>query len=773
MTAFLRFLTFSICLILCMPSAEAQRKMKFEQLGSLLPDPNIYRDATGSPGPAYWQQQVDYKIKCRLEVDEPRLFGEEEITYHNNSPSTLQYLWIQLDENQYRHDNEFNHSNSSTMRDVMSKKRMDRLNQFDKENKHGHTIESITSGGAALDYFINNTVLRISLPEPLKTGEKFTFNLKWNYFLTDRIKGIGDRGGYEYFEEEDNYIFVMTQWYPRLCAFTDYEGWQNNQFTGTAEFALQFGDFEVEITVPDDHVVGSTGECQNYSSVLNAEQNARFEKAKSSSEIIEIITLEEAVKNAKTEASTQNKTWVYKAKNVRDFAWTASKKFMWDAMNHKVNGENEVMCMSYYGEEAAPLWRKYSTKTVAHALDIYSDISVPYDYPVCISVEANNGMEYPMITFNDGRCEHDKTYSAGVKEETISTIIHEVGHQFFPMIVNSDERQWTWMDEGLNSYVELIACNAFDHDYNKEWVNPFQIADYMSLPQEELEPIMTNSENIIDFGSNCYDKPAAGLTLLRETIVGRELFDQAFKEYARRWAYKHPTPADFFRSIEDACGEDLDWFWKAWFFGTEPVDLAIDSVRLYTVDLKKDPKEKEKTIDVEFEEPFETISLKKNKEEGWETAVEKDPELVDFYNSYRPWERDELEVSYLRKMNLFSKEEKEELFGGKYYYEIEFRNKGGHPMALIIEWQYEDGSSELEILPAQVWRYDEKKFKKVFVKTKKLKSIQLDPNRETADINQENNKFEISEKMKTEKIRVYKDYERIGRTNGMQRSKEK
>jgi hypothetical protein len=522
---------------------------KFEGLGTILPTPNEYRTASGAPGPKYWQQKCDYDITCKLDEDKLVLTGSETITYSNNSPDELRYLWLQLDENEHSSKYNANYQSGGNMDKIESDQIVDQLSH--KENDYGDHINKITDAlGKPLKYTINKTMMRVELPAVLKPGQKFIFKIDWDYHITDRMKSFG-RGGYEFFPEDGNYLFTMTQWYPRLCVYSDFQGWQNNQFTGRGEFALTFGDFKVQMTVPGDHIIGATGECQNYQQVLTPAQFARWQKAQTSKEPVEIVTLDEAKASEKNK-DKKPKTWIFKATNVRDFAWGSSRKFVWDGMPAYVEGK-KVMCMSYYGKEAYNLYRKYSTKAVAHTIKTYSHFSIPFPYPVAQSVEASNGMEYPMICFNFGRTEKDGTYSEATKYGMLGVVIHEVGHNFFPMIVNSDERQWSWMDEGINSFVEYLTEELFDNKFPVRGKGPaWAIVDYMKLPKDQLEPIMTNSENIVRFGPNAYTKPATGLNILRETIMGRDLFDYAFKEYARRWAFKHPTPADFFRTMNDA-----------------------------------------------------------------------------------------------------------------------------------------------------------------------------------------------------------------------------
>ena len=755
---------------------------KFEQIDPLLPAPNQYRSWDGSPGPDYWQQRCDYKIKCSLDADKRNLAGEEDITYTNNSPNTLRYLWLQLDENQHSTTNSNQYFDPSSIKDVMSEADLRSLEPDREVSDYGVNIEEVSyNNGQPLEYMINQTIMRIILPEPLASGEQFSFHIKWSYNVVDRIalmelnKDFANypRGGYEYFPKDGNDLYTITQWYPRLCAYTDARGWQTNQFTGQAEFALTFGDFEVEMTVPSDFVVGSTGECQNYEEVLSPTQLERWEEAQSASEPLEIVTLEEAMRTETSEKSTATKTWVYHAKDVRDFAWTASRKFIWDAMPHTTSEGKKVMCMSYYGKEAYPIYRRYSTKAVIQTLVTYSNFTIPYPYPVAISVEANNGMEYPMICFNPGRAEEDGTYSEGAKNAAISVIIHEVGHNYFPMIINSDERAWTWMDEGLNSFVQYLAEAEFDNNYDHGFGPTTTITDYMSLPKRYLEPIMTNGENLVDFGSNAYTKPAAGLNILRETIMGRELFDFAFKEYCRRWAFKSPSPADFFRSMEDASGMDLDWFWRGWFYSIDATDISLDSIKWYKADLETDPEPFVDTFTQHIEEPFEDIGKVRNRESGMKFTVDEDPELQDFYTYYEPWETSDSIVEYVTYVydETYSPEEKEELYGSNNYYELHFSNKGGLVMPVIIEWTYDDGSTEMETIPVQIWRKNEHQFSKVFIKDKVVTGIRIDPMKQTADIDESNNNWPVKEV--PTRFQVFKANKQVTPLNPMQKAKKK
>ena len=712
---------------------------KFEQLGSLISDPNIFRTASGAPGAMYWQQKADYVIDVEIDEVNQILIGSESITYTNNSPDPLTYLWIQLDENEHADNAENKRFDQSSLRDNMS---IDQLKSYVPEKKgFGVNIHKVTDGSnKALKYTINYTMMRIDLPTALKPGAKIVLNIDWDYKISDRMVEAG-RGGFEYFEKDKNYLYTIAQWFPRMAVYSDFQGWQNKQFTGRGEFALVFGDYKVNITVPSDHIVGATGECQNYSQVLNSTQLNRWKQAQTAKEPVEIVTLDDANKAMQQKASGK-KTWVYEAKNVRDFAFVSSRRLVWDAMkvNEGVPG-NQPMAMSYYGPEAYPLYRKYSTKVVAHTLKSYSKFSIPYPYPVAISVEAANGMEYPMICFNYGRADEDGTYSEAIKYGMIGVIIHEVGHNFFPMIVNSDERQWTWMDEGLNTFLQFLTEQSWDKDFPSRRGPAHKIVDYMKLPKDQLEPIMTNSENIVQFGPNAYAKPATALNILRETVMGRELFDYAFKEYAIRWQFKHPTPADFFRTMEDASAVDLDWFWRGWFFGTDAVEISLENISQFKMSGTNPATAQQKKKD-EFEKDLNTISRKRNMEENMEFLVEKDTSLLDFYNK---WDRFAVkpqdEANFQKFYSSLSPKEKDIYDGKTTFYELKFKNNGGLVMPLIIEWTFADGSKEIDNIPAYIWRHNETDASKVFAKNKEVVSVQLDPYRETADIDESNNSW--------------------------------
>ena len=770
-----------LIILIIIGQATSQNIDKFKQLDQEIATPNLYRTASGYPGHGYWQNRADYTIDVKLNDDNQSIDGFETISYTNNSPDNLNYLWVQLDQNVRAKDSDSYKIYTGGMNKkidfswvkpgyiIGDKDANEVLNKFNG----GFNIEEVLSiDGRKLKYVINKTMMRIDLPKPLKAGSKTSISIRWNYNIQDRIY-MGGRPGYEFFSSDSNYLYTICQWFPRMAMYNDVYGWQNKQFLGRGEFTLNFGDYDVRITVPADHIVAATGELQNTMEVLTKTQIDRLNKSKSSKEPVIIITQDEAEKNEKSR-SKKVKTWRFKAKNVRDFAFTSSRKFIWDAMGVKF-GNRTVMAMSYYPKEANPLYERYSTRAVAHTLRVYSKYTFDYPYPVAISVEANNGMEYPMICFNYGRPEKDGTYTERIKYGMISVIIHEVGHFYFPMIVNSDERQWTWMDEGINTYLQFLTEQEWDREYPSRRGPAKNIVNYMKGNKKNLSPIMTNSESIYQFGNNAYGKPATALNILRETIVGRELFDFAFKEYSKTWMFKHPTPSDFFRILENASAVDLDWFWRGWFYSTDPVDLSIDQVNWYTLDTKNP--------DIEFplmkkkknEEPIQ-IWQERNMVDIQETVVETDELANDFYNKYDPYEvtiLDKEEFIRYRDSSIVEKREKEIYNSNLNYYEIKFSNVGGLVMPIILQLEYIDSTEYIIRIPAEIWKMNRDQVTKIFATKKEVKSFTLDPKLETADIDLNNNYY--PRKMILSKFELYKKkkYNRSqsGKENKMQRKR--
>lgn len=699
---------------------------KLQQLAEDLPTPNNYRTAAGAPGHQYWQQKADYIISVKLDDKKQRISGSETITYFNNSPDPLQYLWLQLEQNIRAKESDYYKSESSTIEKYL---KIEELIYFVKHDSYegGYKIEYVRDkSGDDIKYTINKTMMRVDIPKPLKPNSSYTFSIAWSYNINNHVE-IGGRSGYEYFEEDGNYLYEIAQFFPRMAVYDDVNGWQNKQFLDRGEFTLSFGDYKVSITVPADHVVAATGELQNPNDVLTKKQIEKLQKAIKSDQPVLIITQEEAEENEKSR-SAKMKTWIYHAKNVRDFAWASSRKFIWDAMGVDING-NKVLAMSFYPKVGNPYWEKYSTRVVAHTLKFYSDFSVNYTYPVAISINGSVwGMEYPMICFNGARPEHDNVDIEEWKHSSnklISLITHEVGHNFFPMIINSDERQWTWLDEGLNTFVQELALKDWDPQFPEQKRDLKEVIEYMTDDKSKIVPIMTNSESLLQFGNNAYGKVAVALNVLRNTIMGKDLFDFAFKEYCRRWAFKHPMPADFFRTMEDASGVDLDWFWRGWFFTTDYVDIAIDNVAW----LKAAPPGS-------FPKDGEEKSHGSNKSNDNTPDQLQTPEAN---NSFDVVTLDSAE--YKRLYKYLTKKQKELLTLGLNFYEVSFTNIGGLIMPLIVKIEYEDNTDELIRMPVEIWKKNDKQVRHVFVSEKKVVAFILDPLLETVDADIENNFF--------------------------------
>ncbi len=696
---------------------------KFRQMKDLLPTPNDQHTASGAPGYKYTQQQADYVMTISLDENKSTIHGYETITYHNNSTDNLEYLWVQLDQNMRAANSKTPDVTSEVFEaPLMSPAAFTKAN-LKQKFQGGFNIEEVTNAdGTNLSYLINQTMMRINLSKPLAPGAIFKFNIKWWYNINNHIED-GGRSGYEAFPDGNN-TYVIAQFYPRMCVYNNVEGWQNMQFWGRSEFALEFGNFDVKITVPADHKLEATGILQNPKQTLTKEQQKRFEKARETFDNPVFIVTQEEAEAAEKQRSTSTKTWHFKADNVRDFAFASSRKFIWDAMAVNINNKT-VMAISLYSKEGNPLWEEHSTRVVANTLEEYSKLTFDYPYNKAVSVHAEMGMEYPMICFNYGRPNPDGTYSERLKRGMIGVITHEVGHNFFPMIVNSDERQWTWMDEGINSFVETLA--ELDYDPNFITGNlPKDIVPYMSGDQSYLSPIMSQGDYVHQFGPNAYTKPAAGLYMLRQTIMGPELFDYAFRTYAQRWMFKHPTPADFFRSMEDASAMDLDWFWRGWFYTTDYTDIGIKAVKQFYLTNK--PSNKAKAF---AEKNNANINDYVNKLIFFEEAGANVPAHAKKASDF------EVLNNYLESLTPAQKERLKE--APNYFYEITFEKPGGLVMPIIMEVTYTDGVKERTTYPAQIWRYNEHEVKKVLRTEKAIAKISIDPDLETADVDTTNN----------------------------------
>lgn len=712
---------------------------KFKQLYDEFSTPNMFRTASGAPGPAYYQQQADYKMDIELDDVNARIYGEETITYTNNSPDNLEYLWVQLDQNMRAKDSKTPLIEGSGIPPAQQTSSF--ANNYMTEGfDGGFNIEFVKDeDGKPLPHMINRTMMRVEMPSVLKSGDQFTFKIKWWYNINNHVEGRG-RSGYEYFEEDDNRAYVIAQFYPRMAVYNDVEGWQNSQFWGRDEFALPFGNFEVNITVPEDHILDGTGKLTNRKDVFSKEMMKRYEQAKKSYDEPVLIVTEDEARAAEKNKATKKKTWKLYAENVRDFAFTTSRRYIWDMMAVKI-GDKDVMAVSLYPKEGNPLWEEWSTKAVASTLKSYSRMTFDYPYHKAISVHAKNqGMEYPMICWNYGRPDAEGNYSDRVKYGMISVIIHEVGHNFFPMIVNSDERQWTWMDEGLNTFTQYVAEQDFGEWYPSS-LSPGmdkypsrrgpaeKIVNYMGGDQNYIAPIMTKGLNTYQFGNNAYGKPATALNILRETIMGRDLFDYAYRTYAQRWMFKHPTPEDFFRTMEDASAVDLDWFWRGWFYTTDYVDIAVKDVKKYYVSSEPTQQIKD-MVKARGMSLSDLPPLVYMVEEGSEEYKE-DMKTKSLMEGSQPLKE------YI--MDNFTPAEQKQLKEPKYFYNVTFEKPGGLVMPIIVEYTYADGTSKTETYPAQIWRLNDKEVSKAVASEKEIVKITVDPKLETADVDISNN----------------------------------
>ncbi len=767
----LRCFRLAIPLALLALAASAQHQDKFRQLDELWPTPNAYRTASGAPGPGYWQQQVDYDIDATLDETTHRITGAERITYHNNSPDTLSYLWIQLDQNNFDPNSTRRLSDtviksekfpSIAQGEVGIKSLEVMLNAGDFDG--GFKVTRVAAeDGTPLPHSINETMMRIDLPQPLRPGQQTRLLIDWNYLVTDSRTIGAMRSGREFFKKDGNWLYEIAQWYPRLAVYDDVNGWQIKQFI-SSEFTLEFGNFNVRLTVPDDHLVAATGELMNPAEVLTDAQRERLATARTATKPTYVVTPGEAEIN-ESHKPAGAKTWVFEAKNVRDFAWATSRKFIWDAQGHWT-GDHCVMAMSFWPKEGEPLWSQYSTQSILQTLDVYGKVAFPMPYPTMISVNGPVlGMEYPMITFNGPRPEDDGTYGDRTKYGLISVIIHEVGHNWFPMIVNTDERQWAWMDEGINTFVQFLAEQEWQDKYPSARGEPRKLLAYFR--DTTAVPIMTDGDSVLQLGNNAYAKPAVGLNILRETILGRELFDYAFKQYAARWMFKRPQPADFFRTMEDASGTDLDWFWRGWFYTSDPADLAISSVTQYTMD-SGDPDQKAGRDRKEKEDAPASVTQQRN--EALPKRVAAHPELLDFYNEYDEFQVvDEDREKFKKVFDELDDAQKALLQSAKNFYVIDLSNPGGLVMPVILQVTYDDGATALFRYPAEIWRYDNTRAQKLLLSDKKITQFELDPFQETGDIDTENNAFPQKIKQKRFKIKLKEDEEK----NPMQKAIER
>ncbi len=700
-------------LILIGPQAYTQNI--FRPIAENLPTPNSFRLADGQPGPDYFQQKVDYRIDVTLDEKKKTISGNELITYHNNAPVELGYLWIQLDQNTRAADAERYLVQDNSLSDPVKASEISRAigKPFDSDMQ---IISVKDQNGADLKHRIDGTMMQVIMVKPIIPGGVYRFKIEWTYSIND-VNKVRGRSGYETFEKDGNSVFCIAQFYPRLALYDDINGWEVRQFHGQSEFGLEFGDFEVNITVPENHIVGATGELINTNEVLGSELEEKYSVAKRSPERVFIISEKEALENLKSKAG-KTKTWKFKAEKVRDFAFASSQRFIWEGKNVKI-GERNVFAHSMYPPEANPIWELNVTKAIEHTLISHSERTFEYPYPHALAVHLNrSGMEYPMICFNGRRPDDDGSYSEYQERRLISLIIHEIGHNFFPMIVNSNERAWAWMDEGLNVFMEYHAEKGWDPDYPSRRGTPKSIIGFMSKEKGELTPIMTPPDIESNLSLNDYWKTSAVLNLLRDLILGPEAFDHAFRTYANRWKFKHPTPADFFRTMEDASGRDLGWFWRSWFFSTDHVDISIDTVQWFTVEGNNYLSYKSKLDHIDSSQGE---SLKFN--DLLEFGLRSDTSVVETLREN--WNRD-WGQKLPKKFHL---------------YDLRLKNIGGIPMPISLRVYFENGGSEDFYYPAEVWAKDNSQFSKVIMTEKEVSFFEVDPERKSSDIVQRNNRW--------------------------------
>ncbi|HAJ02915.1 MAG TPA: aminopeptidase, partial [Brevundimonas sp.] len=729
---------------------------KFRQFeGESWPSPNDYRTASGAPGHRYWQQQVDYVIDVRLDEDAKALTASQRITYHNNSPDTLTYLWILLDQQDMAEGSMATMASPSSSSDTYQ---FFEALGFERGQTWAGGFQNIVvkgTDGRPLNITQVDALLRVDLPRPLAPGERISFDMTYAMPFAQTMV-TGARSGYECFPGSTpagNCIFQAAQWFPRLAAYSDYEGWHTLPFLGSGEFPLEFGNYQVSITVPADHVVAASGELQNSRDVLTREQQARMEQARSATDApVYVVTPDEAVAREQGR-STESRTWRFEAENVRDFAWAASRGFVWDAMAVRQDEPGAeyptVMAMSFYTKEARPMWDTYSTRAVAHAIDVYGSFTFPYPYPTAQSVNGPvGGMEYPMITFNGARPTRDENGNVingdATKYALVDVIIHEIGHIWFPMIINSDERQWTWMDEGINTFVEYQATKLWDPGFPSRG-EPRDIVRFMT--SDNQVPLMTRYDTALNAGNVGYLKPGTALVVLRETVMGRELFDRAFREYAERWKFKRATPYDFFRTMEESSGMDLDWFWRGWFYSTDHVDISLENVVQARLATDEDEEQSEGPPppgepEVEVVEPPVPLTIANNA--GMQTVIERNPSIDAYDDSadgaYPLTDEQRRAIGRGGRQMIMPLIQEAQSFDSNVY-RFSFKNVGGVVMPIILKLTFDDGTSEVVRIPAEIWRYNSQEVSWQYVTDKTLVQTEVDPNWETADADRANNYF--------------------------------
>ncbi len=520
----------------------------------------ITRSANGAPNVGYWQNRADYQITSSLNDITHQVTGSVTITYKNNSPHTLPFLWLQLDQNLFNKD-----SRGQARMPVDSRSRYgDAKSGFNG----GYIISKVQLNETAANYIITDTRMQIRLPKPMNAGGD-VIKIKIDYSFTIPEYGA-DRCGI--LKTKNGEIFAVAQWYPRMCVFDEVQGWNTLPYLGPSEFYLEYGDFDITITAPASHIVVASGELQNPAEVLTPTQNTRLAKAKKSDKTV-VIRSEAEVTDPSSRPKGTTLTWHYKITNARDISWASSRAFIWDAAKINLPSEKTSLAMSVYPAESngAKAWGR-ATEYTKKSIENYSKRWFEFPYPAATNVASNvGGMEYPGIVFCGWKATEDQLF--GVTD-------HEFGHTWFPMIVGSNERKYGWMDEGFNTFINTISDDDFNNgEYKQDAKNMESMAYYMFNPNSEAILNTPDAMKEANIGTTLYFKPGYGLELLRNEILGPDRFDYAFKTYIRRWAYKHPTPWDFFKTMDNASGEDLSWFWKGWFIENFKLDQAIESVK--------------------------------------------------------------------------------------------------------------------------------------------------------------------------------------------------
>jgi len=572
--AFLALLTFGFqSSLMAQEASSYDHKEAFDPLFAYRPG-TVYRSGNGAPGPQYWQNSADYVINAALDVEANEIEGDVSIIYTNNSPDLLPFVWIQLDQNLFNDNSKGGKATN-----------LEGGRHGNTGFEGGYTISEVKATkiipvskrrfkttSAYEAHIISDTRMQIRLSEPLRTGEKITISMDFSFpiprYGSDRL------GKYP---AKDGTIYELAQWHPRMAVYDDIEGWNILPFIGGGEFYLEYGDFEYNITVPSDHIVVGSGELVNQNEVLSSVQRNRLAQATKSDETVMIRSAAD-VKTALVSSSTGTKTWRFKCKQTRDIAWASSKSFVWDAAKIDLPSGKKALAQSVYPVESggASKWGR-STEFIKASIEFYSNYIYEYSYPIATNVAGVvSGMEYPGIIFCGATDSGESLW--GVTD-------HEFGHNWFPMIVGTNERKYAWMDEGFNTFINDLSSEAFNDGEYYDPINPRQYASYM----HGRDAIMNIPEAIQtkNFGLSAYTKPGMGLKLLRDQVLGADRFDYAFKEYVNRWAFKHPTPFDFFETMEDAAGEDLGWFWKGWIVNDWKIDQAVNDVMYVDQDPSK------------------------------------------------------------------------------------------------------------------------------------------------------------------------------------------